>query len=658
MFKNVAMKTKIVILATLPLALALYFMFAMVFTRYSAQEEMTQIESLAQLAENISLEVHEAQKERGMTAVFMGSGGTKFASKLSGQRKATDSKRRALRDFLAGFDAARHGQEFANKLSDALKQMDGIDANRSKVSNLSIPAKEGIGFYTQHNAKMITVIQGISVVCSNAEMSRLAAAYTNFLQGKERAGIERAVMSNTFATDKFGPGVLRKFGSLVTAQETYLDSFRSLATPEQIAFLDMKMSDPIIVEVQRMRDIAFAKTEGFGVDASYWFDSMTQKINLLKELENSLSADLKKRATELKAIARTALITLSGVIFIMVAVVLTVAGFIIQSITRPFKAIFAGLKSFSTAELGELGETFSQSIGSLSTGGRQMATASQSLAQGASEQAAAIEEVSSSIEEMASMTKQNAGNANEAKTLADTATAAADKGSEAMVRMSSAIDDIKQSSDETAKIIKTIDEIAFQTNLLALNAAVEAARAGEAGKGFAVVAEEVRNLAQRSAEAARNTADIIEGSVKNAENGVSISQEVGTILEDIATGNRKTNDLVTEIAAASTEQSRGIEQINTAVTQMDSTTQSNAANAEESAAVSEQVMSVVSDLIELVGNNSSTATDSNFKIDTAANPVKHTTHAAAGKAATKKNWKVESPEEAIPLNSDKELSSF
>ncbi len=320
-----------------------------------------------------------------------------------------------------------------------------------------------------------------------------------------------------------------------------------------------------------------------------------------------------------------------------------------RSITRPINRIIAGLTEGSSM------------VASAAT---QVSSSSQSLAEGASEQAAAIEEVTSSIEEMASMTKQNAGNANEAKGLADTATAAADKGSQAMVRMSSAIDDIKKSSDETAKIIKTIDEIAFQTNLLALNAAVEAARAGEAGKGFAVVAEEVRKLAQRSAEAARNTADMIEGSVKNAENGVSISQEVGETLEEIATGNRKTNELVSEIAAASNEQSQGIEQINTAVTQMDSTTQSNAANAEESASASEEMSAqaeelnnIVGELQALVGGTASRKA-AQFKVDTTAKSVERKAQAVTNKAASKKDWKADSPEDVIPLDSEKELSNF
>jgi methyl-accepting chemotaxis protein len=174
-------------------------------------------------------------------------------------------------------------------------------------------------------------------------------------------------------------------------------------------------------------------------------------------------------------------------------------------------------------------------------------------------------------------------------------------GVSAMQRMSTSINDIKTSSDKTAKIIKTIDEIAFQTNLLALNAAVEAARAGEAGKGFAVVAQEVRNLAQRSAEAARNTAELIEAGQSNAESGVAVAVEVSANLEGIKESSGKVATLIAEIAAASSEQSQGIGQVNTAVSEMDKVVQSNAANAEESASAAEEMSSQAQELNSLVG---------------------------------------------------------
>jgi methyl-accepting chemotaxis protein len=180
--------------------------------------------------------------------------------------------------------------------------------------------------------------------------------------------------------------------------------------------------------------------------------------------------------------------------------------------------------------------------GEVSSAVGQINSGSQVLSEGSTEQASSLEEISASLTEIGSMTKQNAENSNQATTLAQSARELAIKGTKTMEQMTRSINSIKSSSDETAKIVSTIDEIAFQTNLLALNAAVEAARAGEAGKGFAVVAEEVRNLAQRSAESAKDTAARIEESVKNADEGVKVTGEVAQILTEIAEGSSKVND--------------------------------------------------------------------------------------------------------------------
>jgi methyl-accepting chemotaxis protein/carbonic anhydrase len=225
----------------------------------------------------------------------------------------------------------------------------------------------------------------------------------------------------------------------------------------------------------------------------------------------------------------------------------------------------------------------------ISSGSSQVASTSESLSQGATEQASSLEEISASLNQMSSQTSTNAENATQANLLATEAKDAAEKGSNQMQSMVTAMTEINEAGQNIGKIIKVIDEIAFQTNLLALNAAVEAARAGQHGKGFAVVAEEVRNLAARSAEAAAETAELIEGSVAKTENGSAIANQTAEALQEIVGGIGKVSDLVNEIAAASNEQAQGVSQISQGVSQVDTVTQQNTANAEEGAAAAEEL---------------------------------------------------------------------
>ncbi|MHC4887599.1 MAG: methyl-accepting chemotaxis protein [Planctomycetota bacterium] len=277
----------------------------------------------------------------------------------------------------------------------------------------------------------------------------------------------------------------------------------------------------------------------------------------------------------------------------------------------------------------------------LSNGAEQIASASgqissfsMNLAEGATEQAASLEETSSALEEMASMTSQNAENAGAANTMMEETSRQVAEGATAVKSMASAMGEISESSDEISKIIKTIEEIAFQTNLLALNAAVEAARAGDAGKGFAVVADEVRNLAQRSAEAARSTADLIEGTVTRVKNGTEIVGGLETSFAAVEESSGRVAGLVSEITVASNEQAQGVDQVNTAVAQMDKVTQQNAANAEQSASASEelnaqadQLNGIVRDLAAMVGgihkDHGATATIAALSVDGA---LKHAAH--------------------------------
>ncbi|OGP70531.1 MAG: hypothetical protein A2Y80_03755 [Deltaproteobacteria bacterium RBG_13_58_19] len=332
----------------------------------------------------------------------------------------------------------------------------------------------------------------------------------------------------------------------------------------------------------------------------YQNETGTQLGNVQKVLEevrsnvkNFLGQEEKTAASQAD---RIKVISLAGML--LGAVVALVLGiFLSMSITRPLNRIIAGLNDGSEQ---------------ISSASSQVSGASQQLAQGASEQAAALEETSSSLEEMASMTRQNAENANQANLLINETGKVVEQANHSMTALTGSMKEISSASDETAKIIKTIDEIAFQTNLLALNAAVEAARAGEAGAGFAVVADEVRNLAMRAADAAKNTANLIETTVNKVKEGSELVNKTGEAFTQVASSTVKAKELVGEIAAASDEQAQGVDQINKAVGEMDKVVQQNAANAEESAsaseelnAQSEQMNGIVGELVAMVGGNGS-----------------------------------------------------
>ena len=604
---DMSFKQKIIALLILPILGFLWLSASTISKSVETTSEMSSLNQLTRLSVVYSELVHELQKERGMTAGFIGSKGTKFVSELQSQRTSADNRRAQRNEYWqsAAIDLPQITR-LNNEISQSLNQITSI---RNRVDSQSIPLSEALGYYTNLNAKLLSVSALIAELSSDATITTETIAYYNFLQGKERAGIERAVLNNTFSKNEFGPGMLVKFISLVTEQNTYFSNFEVLSNPDNVRFFEQQLNDRSVAEVEKLRSLAESKMSGFDVDPVYWFSQSTARIVQLKKTENHLAESL-IALTEKKMSEAQSAMMMSISLFALVTLFATFVSFkAISDLTMRVKDLTVMLskvrndndltvraKYVGNSELGQISsalnetlEKFSNVIDNLSQSSLTLASAAEETSQTCHYNsntlvqqqdqiglvATATEELSATVNEVAAKTQQTASSAKLVDEQSQEGLSTVQNSYHSIENLASEINDLAEkithlheSSNNINSVIDVIKSVAEQTNLLALNAAIEAARAGEQGRGFAVVADEVRTLAQRTQQSTaeiegfisslqsdvQTAFNVIDNSQKMSSKAVEDSREVEQTLQGISNAVSEIFSMTEQIATATEEQ--------------------------------------------------------------------------------------------------------